>query len=84
MVGVPTKVGRRASLDWQAVGYAGSKIWLSYQPRLVKVLVRSGSPYFNQNLHWDKSLSVASFNHLIRKVIFMSFWHSDDSVKVNS
>ena len=44
VVGVPTKVGRRASLGRQAVGCAGSEKGLSYQPRLVKLLVRSGSP----------------------------------------
>ena len=43
-VGAPTKVGRHASLDRQAVGCAGSKTVISYQLRLVKLLVRSGSP----------------------------------------
>ena len=44
VVGVPTKVGRRASLGRQAVGCAGSEKGLSYQRRLVNLLVRSGLP----------------------------------------
>ena len=44
IVGVPTQVGRRASLDRQAVGCARCKMELSYQLWLVQLLVRSGSP----------------------------------------
>ena len=44
VVGVPTRVGRRASLGRQAVGCAGSEKGLSYQRRLVNLLVRSGLP----------------------------------------